>query len=138
MGNTNIIYVRFIHAEDVYFVYPSFGLRPVGEPDIPIVCSRCGGTLYIAIQMPEGADIVQPQADIFRPFPHEKPDWVIRCKPEQTITLTWALPKLDYWASHDRKNRFKRNVSMVDVGDDYATMIIKAVSRTPVEHICGQ
>lgn len=133
------LYIKFRYVDDVYAIQPSYDLKLEGSgPDILRVCPRCGATLFIPTQLPEGAEIVQPRSDVYRPFPIEHPHLAVRGTPESVITLTWALPVLDAWENYDRKRRLKRYISMADVGDDYATMLIEAFSRAPVEHICGQ
>lgn len=134
------VYIKFRHKDDIYAINQSYDLRPPGDDFVPSrICPRCGDTLYIPVEFPEDVEITQPMGEIYRPFPTEKPDFVIRSEPEP-ITLYVPLqkphPAFDEFDEIKRTERLKRFDSMTFVDANGFEMLIEDISRQPVKHKC--
>lgn len=125
------VYIKFRSKDDVYAINPSYDLRPPGDDFVPPrICSRCGDTLYIPVELPEGATINQPGSDIVRPLPRELPDLTIRGDSGlPTLAISKSIPAWE-------EQRLRDFSGMAYVDSKGFEMLIVGISRRPIEHIC--
>lgn len=127
-----LVYIKFRHKDDIYAVSPDYDLRPSGDNFVPPkVCGRCGDTLYIPVELPEGMAIEKSFGDIHVLLPKERPDLVARSAPD-SATLFVPLDK----PTRSEIERLKQFPSMVWVGNSGFEMLIDNFSGKPVEHKC--
>lgn len=119
------VYIKFRHKNDVYAIDPFYEIRSAGELIPPLACGRCGNTLFIPVDLPEGIDVSQSMGDVYRPFPREAPHLVSRGDPELP-TLEWNKP-----LGLDEQRRLKQYHSMVSVGSHGFAMFIEDIRTKP-------
>lgn len=125
------IYIKFRHPNDVYALYPDYDLSP-DDFVPPKICGRCGENLYIPVEFPDSAAIVQPLPDVIRPFPKENPNLIFLSEPE-SITLEFTPNNK---LSFDEQQRLKRFHSVSYVDENNWSMLIDGFSKEPVKHEC--
>lgn len=125
------LYIKFRHPNDVYAIYPDYDLSP-DDFVPPKVCGRCGDTLYIPIEFPTCATIVQPLPNVIRPLPKENPHLIFLSEPEP-ITIEF-IPK-DKLPYHERQ-RLKLFPSVSYVDENNWAMLIDGFSKEPIKHEC--
>jgi hypothetical protein len=108
------------------------GPQPPGEPEWPIVCGRCGGTLFVAVDLPEGSEISQPAGELLRPYPKDAPNLIARRDPDSA-----TLGVLRHFETKEDMRRFKEAYPVIYVDRDGFTMSIEAFSLKPVRHTCA-
>lgn len=127
------LYIKFRHPEDVYAIYPDYDLSP-DDFVPPKVCGRCGDNLYIPVEIPDDVTIVQSRGEVIRPFPKEKPDYIIREIEPEPITMEFtSKDKLSY----SEQQRLKSFFGVAYVGEEGFSLLIDGCSKERVKHICN-
>lgn len=123
-----VIYIKFLHKDDIYAINSSYGL--VGEFEPPVVCERCGENIYIPVQF-SNITIIQPMGDVIKPLPTEIPYLTLRTELE--------LPMLEVSRNitYTEKQRLKRFPSICSIDDNSFEMLINDFNHRPVKHICS-
>lgn len=120
------LYIKFRHQNDIYALYPDYDLSP-DDFVIPKICARCGENLYLPVEFPECANIVQPLPNVIRPKER------FLTEPEPILIEFTPHNKLPYY----EKQRIKSFVSVSYVGESSWAMLVEDVSRKYIEHHCN-
>jgi len=125
------IYIKFLHENDVYAINPLFDLIPLGDISPPKICSRCGATLYIPLEISGNEFSASiPMGEVHKPHPIEHPDLVVVSEPDiPTLARKGNLSAFE-------QVRLKQFPNMSYVGNDGFEMSIADISTKYIEHKC--
>lgn len=126
-----IIYIKFLHKNDVFAIRPTFDLIPPGELCPSRICPKCNESLYIPIEIAKNEfSISMPMGAIYKPFPLERPDLITVSEPE--LPFLSCKKSLSYF----EQQRLKQFNSVCYVDDNGFEMLIGDCSLTQTAHIC--
>lgn len=125
------IYIKFRHPNDIYAIHPNYDLSP-DDFVPPKICGRCGENLYLPVELPESAVIVQPMWDVYRPFSKENPNLISLSEPEPITLEFTSKDRIPY---HERF-RLKSFYSVSYVDKNSWSMLIDGFSKDYIKHKC--
>ncbi len=126
-----MIYIKFVHKDDVYALDPGYSLKPEGEPSPSLFCPRCGDTLFIPVKLPEDVTVSQPAGEMLRARDMDHKDILIKAD-QQKLPSIAVYKSIDY----TEQARLKDFTGMAFVDDKGFELLIKGWSHVPVQHEC--
>lgn len=129
-------YIKFINPKDAELFQPLY----FTEREVQAHCPKCGSVLYLPVEIErERTTINLPMGEIFKPFPKERPDFIIRDDPPKpTLTYLWSKEWITPETRRQLGYRFGNSLLMVDQKTGYIEIMIDGFSLEPADcEVCN-